>query len=435
MRDDSNLVADLRPPQGQSLGDRPEGGSQIRLRLTPSVTVIVPTYREVANIPELLRRIDALRKAHGFSLEVLLMDDDSQDGSVEAVTEFGEEWAKIVVRKTNRGLSAAVTDGLRLARNEVVVVMDADLSHPPEAIPQLLTALQDGADIAIGSRYVGGGSTDENWGVFRWINSRVATLLARPLTSAQDPMAGFFALRRCNYQGVQLNAVGYKIGLELIVKCHLKRIEEIPIHFSDRALGESKLSVKQQLLYIQHLRRLYMYKFAGFSELVQFAVVGVSGIVVNLGALKLAILAGATEPLAVAAGIGLSIVSNFALHRRFTFSYARHGNIWRQFLGFLSASSFGAAVNYLVTVWMRHAFSVLPIEAAASFGIAAGLGFNFLANRFLVFRKRRRVSEAHGAHGTSSESDDPKGGPGEGPRLEEPEAPAGEPTAIDVQAG
>ena len=389
-----NLREGLQQGPESTPGDSPEGGSQVRLRLLPSMTVIVPTYREAANIPKLLARIRDLRHAQGLVLEVLLMDDDSQDGSVEAVAAFGEEWAQIVVRTTNRGLAAAVTEGLQRANNDVVIVMDADLSHPPEAIPALVSALEDGADIAIGSRYVGGGTVDDKWGVFRWLNSRIATLLARPLTSAQDPMAGFFALRRRHYQGVHLNAVGYKIGLELIVKCNLKQIAEIPIHFSDRASGESKLSVRQQLLYIQHLRRLYMYKFAGISEMVQFALVGVSGVVVNLGVLKLALVVGASEPVAVATGIAVSIVSNFALHRRFTFSYARSGNIWRQFLGFLSASSFGAAINYVVTVWMRHAFGWLPVELAASVGIGAGLGFNFLANRFLVFRKRHKAAVA-----------------------------------------
>ena len=228
--------------------------------MLPSVTVIVPTYREVLNIPPLLQRLEAVRNARDLELDVLLMDDDSSDGSVEAVERFERAWANIVVRRDPRGLSAAVVDGIERARGDVVVIMDADLSHPPEKIPEMIAAVQsDGA--AIGSRYTTGGSTDAAWGVYRWLNSRVAVLLARPLTKVSDPMAGFFAFRRADVADTSLlEPIGYKIVLELIVKCGLRDIVEIPIHFTERVRGESKLNVKQQLLYLVHLRRLYAHK-------------------------------------------------------------------------------------------------------------------------------------------------------------------------------
>ena len=141
------------------------------------------------------------------------------------------------------------------------VVMDADLSHPPEAIPGMIARLDDGADFVIGSRYVSGGTTDSNWGLLRWLNSKVATWLARPLTRAKDPMAGFFALRRTTFErATALNPIGYKIGLELLVKCRCVRVDEVPIHFADRQHGESKLSFREQLRYLQHLGRLYSHR-------------------------------------------------------------------------------------------------------------------------------------------------------------------------------
>src|SRR5690349_15415001 len=107
--------------------------------------------------------------------------------------------------------------------------MDADLSHPPEALPGMLTKLREGADFVLGSRYVRGGTTSDDWGVLRWLNSRVATWLARPLTSVRDPMSGFFALRRSTFEaGREFNPIGYKIGLELIVKCGCERVVEVP---------------------------------------------------------------------------------------------------------------------------------------------------------------------------------------------------------------
>src|SRR5208337_1975571 len=109
----------------------------------------------------------------------------------------------------------------------------------------------------------------------RWLNSRVATILARPLTSVRDPMAGFFCLARATFEsGRDFNPIGYKIGLELIVKCGCEKVVEVPIHFEDRQFGESKLTFKQQLLYLQHLRRLYMFKYGLWTQLMQFLVVG-----------------------------------------------------------------------------------------------------------------------------------------------------------------
>jgi dolichol-phosphate mannosyltransferase len=166
------------------------------------------------------------------------------------------------VRKAERGLSSAVLHGMNQARGEVLVVMDADLSHPAEAIPQFVEAIRsDEADFVIGSRYVASGSTEEGWGLYRWLNSKVAALLAWPLSSARDPMAGFFALRRSALASAdRLDPVGYKIGLELLVKCRCRRVREIGIHFSNRVHGTSKLTFREQLNYLRHLRRLYWYR-------------------------------------------------------------------------------------------------------------------------------------------------------------------------------
>ena len=230
----------------------------------PNVTVIVPTYREAANLPVLLARIAAVREAHALALDVLIVDDDSGDGTVEWVERLGDPRVQVLVRRGRRGLSGAVVEGFAAARGDVLVVMDADASHPPEKIPALLEALEE-ADIVIGSRYTAGGSTDDDWGAWRLFKSRVATTLVRPLTNVRDPMAGFFALRRADVRG-DLSPVGYKILLEIIVRCELRRIVEVPIHFSDRAHGMSKLTTEQELLFLEHLRRLYLFKLRATAE-------------------------------------------------------------------------------------------------------------------------------------------------------------------------
>lgn len=230
-----------------------------------AVTVIVPTYREAENLPLLAAQLEAVRQQYALDLELLIMDDDSQDGTEDWAKAEAPSWVRLVSRKGNRGLSPAVVEGLERARNPWIVVMDADLSHPPAKIPEMLDALKEGAELVIGSRNVHGASTDESWHWFRHWNSWVATQLARPLTTARDPMAGFLAFRKKLLEGAaSLNPVGYKIGLELIVKCGVRRLQEIPIHFSDRQFGESKLSLFQQLRYLQHLARLYWFRL-GFG--------------------------------------------------------------------------------------------------------------------------------------------------------------------------
>jgi dolichol-phosphate mannosyltransferase len=366
--------------------DQPPSSAATETTRFARVTVVVPTYQEAENLPHLLDRLAKVRQAHGLDLDVLIMDDNSQDGSEEIVAARPEDWVKLVVRTTGRGLSPSVLDGMNLATGDVLVCMDADLSHPPEAIPQMLSKLQEGADFVIGSRYVQGGSTSDDWGFLRWLNSRVATLLARPLTSARDPMAGFFAFRRTTFAaGRDFNPVGYKIGLEFIVKCGCERVVEVPIHFEDRQLGKSKLTMRQQLLYLKHLRRLYTFKFGAWSQLAQFLTVGGLGTLVNLVLLTLFLHLGLSVRPSVAAAIILSMVFNFVLNRRFSFGESRKESWLGQFVGFMAACSVGAIINYAVTLLFMGKLSLRP-QLAALIGIAAATAFNFIASRYLVFR-------------------------------------------------
>ncbi len=215
----------------------------------PRATVIVPTFNEAKNLPELARRI--LAAASG--VEILVVDDASKDGTADRARELG---LRVVERLDERGLSTAVLRGLAEAGAEICVVMDADLSHPPEAIPALLRAVEEGADIAVGSRYVPGGDID-NWPLLRrWI-SLSGTALARPLTPARDPLAGFFCLRRGLLKGVELKPRGFKILLEILARTGCRKIAEVPIHFEDRAAGESKFGPAERRDYLKQVWTLY----------------------------------------------------------------------------------------------------------------------------------------------------------------------------------
>ncbi len=353
----------------------------------PRLSVVVPTYREVENLPCLIDRIAKVRHDHGLDLELLIVDDDSRDGTVELVAARPEDWLRLIVRTGARGLSEAVLEGLRQAQGEVLACMDADLSHPPESLPAMLQQVQAGADFVVGSRYVQGATTGDDWGVLRRLNSQVATWLARPFTRIRDPMAGFFALPRTTYESsCDFNPVGYKIGLELMVKCHCERVVEIPIRFEDRKFGKSKLSLKQQLLFLKHLRRLFIFKYGFWSEFTQFSLVGALGTLVNLLALTLLLAVHVPTRWSVGCAILLAMSCNFVLNRRFSFSLARGGAWWPQYLRFVTASSVAALLNYAVTMSVLSRMPGLAPQLAALCGIAVGTGVNFVASRYLVFQ-------------------------------------------------
>lgn len=230
----------------------------------PFTSIIVPTFREVEALPDLIERVARVRVANPSIGELLIVDDDSRDGTEALIAARPEPWVKLIVRKEDRGLSQAVLAGLRAATGDLLIVMDADLSHPPEAIAEMQRAIAAGADFVVGSRYIEGGTTADDWGLLRFINSRVATALARPLTTISDPMSGFFALPRRVFEAARdPSPLGYKIGLELLVRCNCTNVKEVPIHFANRTRGESKLTTKQQLLYVRHLMRLYRFKLGG----------------------------------------------------------------------------------------------------------------------------------------------------------------------------
>ena len=268
--------------------------------------------------------------------------------------------------------------------------MDADLSHPPEAIPRLLDSIDEDSDFALGSRYVPGASTDETWGLFRWINSKTATILARPFTPIKDPMSGFFALPRTIFeQAEELNPIGYKIGLELIVKCACKNIREIPIHFADRKYGQSKLNLKEQFNYLRHLKLLADFKFGEFSRLMQFCLVGSTGIAVDLSFYSTLLLFGLPLTLSRALAIWLAMTWNFWLNRSLTFSYSPRGSIRSQYPRFVASCTSGAVISWLIAVLLPHRYSLFAqhLLFAAVIGIIAGTLCNFLLSRYWVFKK------------------------------------------------
>ena len=240
---------------------------------TPTVSVIVPTFHESANLEVLVDRVFRALSTNSISGELIIVDDDSKDGTVETIQRLAGKYpVRLIVRKKDRGLSSAVLHGFAEAKAERFVVMDADLQHPPEKLPELLRCLEAGdCDFVIGSRYIAGAGVEDRWPMHRRWVSRVATLLAWPLVPLSDPMSGFFALRRETWKrAARLNPVGYKIALELYVKCGCRHPVEVPIRFAVRHAGRSKLSAREQWRYLRHLGRLYRFRFPVGSVVLLF---------------------------------------------------------------------------------------------------------------------------------------------------------------------
>jgi dolichol-phosphate mannosyltransferase len=286
----------------------------------PQVSIIVPALNEASNLAPLAEQIDAALRDREGGYEVLIVDDNSQDQTPAVAEELSRKFpVRLIVRQQPKnGLSGAVLCGMEQARGEYLVVMDADLQHPPGKLPELLASLEnDDADFALGSRYMPGGSTGEKWGVFRKINSRIATLLARPFAGrVTDPMSGFFALKRQTYENAQrLTPLGYKIALELMCKSRVQRVGEIPIHFTERTRGESKLTLKEQFRYLEHLSRLYDFTFPRASPVAKFLIVLVIswllGLLVFLGLRSIGL--GAIASVVIAYVLAIGVTAGFHL--------------------------------------------------------------------------------------------------------------------------
>ena len=221
------------------------------------ISIIIPTYKEHDNIGPLIDRLGKVMSPYKY--EVLFVDDNSRDGSEEIVNSLAGKYpVKMLVRKDKRGLSSAVVDGIKATDSEFVIVMDADMQHPPEVVPNVVKALET-HDLAVGSRYTKGGSPGEDWSMSRKIVSAVANTMALPLApKIKDRMTGFFGFRRSCVNPDKLNAVGWKIGLEIMAKGNFKSVTEVPFTFAVRERGASKLSRKIMGQYIKQLAMLYL---------------------------------------------------------------------------------------------------------------------------------------------------------------------------------
>lgn len=226
------------------------------------ITLVIPTYNESGNIAILVAKVFKVFNDNNLNGYVIVVDDDSPDQTWKVAEDLRDTYPKLQVlrRQDKRGLSSAVLDGFAMANTDIIGVIDADLSHPPEKIPELVAPIINGeADFTLGSRYIDQGGI-ENWPLIRKISSKIATLAVVGLTKVKDPMSGFFFLKKDLIKNVELSPKGFKIGLEILVRSKCKKVKEVPIVFRDREYGESKLSGNVIVDYLVHVSKLYVYK-------------------------------------------------------------------------------------------------------------------------------------------------------------------------------
>jgi dolichol-phosphate mannosyltransferase len=348
-----------------------------------TISLIIPTYNEKDNIAPLVERIH--KALSGYNYEIVLVDDNSKDGTIEIARGLASKYpVKVLVRQGEKGLATAVVHGLKSASGKIIGVMDADLQHPPEVLPQLIKAVDGGADMAVASRYVPGGGCP-NWGLTRKIISKVALTISHLLLPAtrkvKDPLTGFFMFRRDNVNADKLKPTGWKISLEIMLMGDFRHIVEVPFIFEERSAGQSKLNSKQQIEYLKHLLSL-MRRTGELGMFFKFIAVGLSGVVVNEGVYwLLARFGGLADYWAVIIGIEVSIITNFILNDTFTFAKRHAGKTFTgRLLKFNLICLTGAGIQWGAFMLFTHVFGVYDL-LSNFIGIVLGFLWNYLVNR------------------------------------------------------
>jgi dolichol-phosphate mannosyltransferase len=358
------------------------------------LTVIIPTFNEEANIRNIITEVDAVFKKKDLNGEILVVDDNSSDQTIAIVNALKKtkDNVNLIVRTSDHGLSQSVADGFVNAQSEIFVVIDADLSHPPALIPTMYEEIRAGNDLVIGSRYMTGGGI-KKWPVKRRVISIGATFLGRLLfPDITDPVSGFFAVRKSVVAQAPLKPRGYKILLEVLGKGTWEKDKEIPFEFVDRETGSSKLKFKTILEYAQQVLDITLYSFSHhqsaawreWKRVFKFGIVGISGIVVNLGILYLLVqYARSDDLLASFIATELSILNNFVWNDFWTFRSAENRELssrWHRLVAFNLVSAGGVAINLGIFYALTRWFAIYYLLAQLV-GILVAFAWNFLVNR------------------------------------------------------
>lgn len=382
--------------------------------VTPVVSVVTPTFNEAENLPVL---VEAVHAALGtLPHEIVVADDDSPDRTWEVAERLAETDPSIRVLRRFRdpGLSAAVLDGMTVARGEYLAVIDADLQHDPAILPEMVGLLASGTvDVCVGSRATEGGGYGD-WSAARRLVSWVATMIAKVLlrVPVSDPMSGYFAITRAGYEGTasQINARGFKILLEFVGRNRSLRVAEVPYEFRNRVHGETKLNRSVIRSYLLAVSELWLGRQIDPVFLL-YVLVGIVGLVVNSVAFALAEAAGfplwttglnkAIDPIYTSFlfSVQLSILVLFVLNNEFTFWEDRYRG-WKlvpAFLAYEVVSIIGTLIHVAVFTFLQNSGFLLGVLGAGPArvvnnltGAVLALIVNWFLNTTYVWKRRTR---------------------------------------------
>lgn len=374
------------------------------------ISIIIPTYNESQNILQILKSIkDNLPK--NFVTQAIVVDDNSPDGTGKLVEDYLKNIKKmadytieIIHRKAKDGLGSAILKGIQHAKGDTIVVMDCDFSHPPHIIPKLIESIKKYQyDIVVASRYIKGGKI-QGWSLKRKTMSKFATLIAKKGLgiNTHDPMSGFFAFKRNIIKGLNIDAIGYKFLLEILVKTKDVSIKEIPYTFQNRELGSSKLSIRTIFDYYRSVWKLYRYgkplekqeKRSSVKFLYKagrFYTVGASGFIVNY-MISLLLTGGVSDLWYLHAnviGIIASITTNFVLNKTWTFGDRdfRLKKTISQYGKFAMFSSLGALVQLGMVYFLVDSNEISYPLALILAVMTAAFG-NFILNKKFTFKEK-----------------------------------------------
>lgn len=350
------------------------------------LSIIIPTYNEKENIGKLAEKISQVLKRNNIEGEMIVIDDNSPDGTGAAAEKMKDEYPMKVMHRPKRlGLASAVVAGFKIAKGNILCVMDADLSHPPDEIPRMFELIQKGkSDFVVGSRYVEGGFSKE-WPWVRRLISSLACFLARGLTKIKDPTSGFFMIKREVVNNAILKPIGFKICLEIIARGKYGAICEIPIAFANRKHERSKLGIRELFQYVIQLTGLYSLKLPLLAQFIKFALIGLFGFFIQI-----VILYGLVEffniyyLFAAVVAFFIAATGNFILNRKWTFGLNKNKNFYRQYVSFVTLCVLGAAINtFILFVLVEHVHFWYLNAQCVSF-VVVGVG-NFFGAKSIAF--------------------------------------------------
>ncbi|MEV4332923.1 glycosyltransferase family 2 protein [Streptomyces sp. NPDC049597] len=361
-----------------------------------AVTIVIPTFDEAGNIRELLRRLTESVPAR-LPCEVVFVDDSTDDTPdvIRAAAQDCPFPVSVIHRdEPAGGLGGAVVEGMKRAGSDWIVVMDADLQHPPALVPELVAAGERAsADLVVASRYIRGGSREGLAGGYRIAVSRGATwltkgLFPRRLRGISDPMSGFFAIRRSVVSADVLRPLGYKILLELAVRCRPATVAEVPFAFQDRFAGESKSTAREGMRFLGHLVGLRA--VSPVARMIAFGLIGLTGFVPNLLGLHLLTAAGMHYLPAEIVANQFGVVWNFLLIEVLLFRDRRRHRHWADRVGrfaLLANADLLLRIPLIALFVGRLDIAVLPATALA---LLTTFVLRFAATEALVYLPRRR---------------------------------------------